>query len=365
MTSIFERAHSYVEALAALDPYAATLKGLPGHDAGATDFSQDGAAARADLDRRTLQTLATLPVPGEHERIARDVMRERLQARLDAYEAGEHLRDLRILFSPSASPRRVFDQMPRTSDAHWEAIGTRLHLVSRSLGSYQAALDEGLRQGKPAAVRQAAAVAEQADVWGGRESPGGSFFHHMIESYPQPDSSLGRHLREGADQAAAAYLEFASYLRDRYAPQASPQDGVGEERYQIASRLSNGCQLDLAETYAWGWDELHRVEAEMATTAERILPGAGRAAVVELLATDPGRCVVGQEALQAWLQELHDRAIAELNGVHFDIPERIRHVEVMIPPPGEALAASYSPPSEDFARPGRTWWPTGSATTFP
>ena len=49
-----------------------------------------------------------------------------MQARLSAYDAGEHLRDLRILFSPSASPRRVFDQMARESEEDWEAIGRRL-----------------------------------------------------------------------------------------------------------------------------------------------------------------------------------------------------------------------------------------------
>ena len=37
----------------------------------------------------------------------------------------------------------------------------------------------------------------------------------------------------------------------------------------------------------------------------------------------------------------------------------------MIPPPGGALAPYYTGPSEDFTRPGRTWWPTGDATRFP
>jgi uncharacterized protein (DUF885 family) len=37
----------------------------------------------------------------------------------------------------------------------------------------------------------------------------------------------------------------------------------------------------------------------------------------------------------------------------------------MIPPPGGALAAYYTGPSEDLKRPGRTWWPTGGNTRFP
>jgi uncharacterized protein (DUF885 family) len=66
-----------------------------------------------------------------------------------------------------------------------------------------------------------------------------------------------------------------------------------------------------------------------------------------------------------WLQELHDQALAELHGRHFDIPEPIRKIEVMIPPPGGAAAAYYTGPSEDLSRPGRTWWPTGGNMKFP
>jgi uncharacterized protein (DUF885 family) len=365
LATVFEIAHDYVEAFAALDPYGATLKGIPGHDAEATDYSPDGATARADLHRRTLQALATAPIESEHERIARDVMRERLQAYRDAHDAGEHLQYLRILFNPSASPRRVFDQMPRGSEEDWEAINRRLHLLPGSLSSYRAALDEGRRQGKLAALRQATAVAEQADTWGGRQAAGASFFHRIVDSYPQPDSTLGRQLAAGADRAAAAYLDFADYLRTTYAPHAPEHDGVGAERYQLASRESNGIELDLAETYAWGWEELHRVEGEIRKTAERVLPGADLQAVWRLLATDPARCIDGSDPFRAWLQDLHDRALDALDGVHFDIPPQIRRIEVMIPPPGGELAASYTPPAEDFSRPGRTWWPTGSATVFP
>src|SRR5436309_10467076 len=37
----------------------------------------------------------------------------------------------------------------------------------------------------------------------------------------------------------------------------------------------------------------------------------------------------------------------------------------MIPPAGGALIPYYSGPSEDFSRPGRTWWPVDGRTRFP
>jgi uncharacterized protein (DUF885 family) len=87
--------------------------------------------------------------------------------------------------------------------------------------------------------------------------------------------------------------------------------------------------------------------------------------VVQLLETDKSRVVEGEDAYKAWLQTLHDEALAELHGRHFDIPEPIRRIEVMIPPPGGAAAAYYTGPSEDLSRPGRTWWPTGGNPVFP
>jgi uncharacterized protein (DUF885 family) len=60
-----------------------------------------------------------------------------------------------------------------------------------------------------------------------------------------------------------------------------------------------------------------------------------------------------------------DATIDDLDGTHFDIPPQIRRVEAMIAPPGGAAAMYYTPPSEDFSRPGRTWYPTQGRTTFP
>ena len=59
-----------------------------------------------------------------------------------------------------------------------------------------------------------------------------------------------------------------------YSAIASPEDPVGAERYRLFARYHNGTNLDLAETYSWGWEELHRIESRMEELVERILPGA-------------------------------------------------------------------------------------------
>jgi uncharacterized protein (DUF885 family) len=87
--------------------------------------------------------------------------------------------------------------------------------------------------------------------------------------------------------------------------------------------------------------------------------------VVHRLETDPERSIDGVDAFRDWLQALMDRTIAELDGTHFDIAEPVKRVEAMIAPPGGAAAMYYTRPSEDFKRPGRTWYPTLGKTRFP
>ena len=110
------------------------------------------------------------------------------------------------------------------------------------------------------------------------------------------------------------------YLVEEYAPHATEHDPVGRERYSLYARDFNGIELDLDETYAWGWEELHRIEHAMRAVAERIIPGVDVDEVIEHLETDPNRAIEGVDEFRRWNQELLDTTVAELDGTHFDIP---------------------------------------------
>ena len=364
MSRVYELADEHVERSAELDPLSATFRGIAGHDAEMTDLSPDGLAARAALDSDTLAAVRTATVEGDRDRVARDLLIERLELQGELHDAGEDLRALRILFSPVQQVRQVFDLMPSDTEDDWRTIATRLALVPAGLDGLRRTLREGLDRGVLAARRQALACADQASTWAG--GPGGEdgFFSGLAAGYPT-DDALRRDLEAAAAAAGAAYADLARFLREEYAPRAPEADAVGRERYGLWCRLFNGTDLDPEETYAWGWDELHRIEAAMAADAERIAPGQGLAAAVEVLETDPARAIEGEDALRSWLQELMDRTVDALDGVHFDIPGPVRRVEAMIAPPGGAAAMYYTGPSEDFSRPGRTWYPTLGKTRFP
>ena len=362
-------ADHYVDRHAILDPVGATLEGIADHDTEMTDYSPDAAEERMELDRSTLRSLAAVTPASEQERVAAEMMGDRLSINVALYELGEHLRDLNVLGSPVQGIRMVFDQMPTDTEHDWETIAARVGLVREGLSSLQAAYDEGKAQGLVAARRQVVGCVQQAEVWAGTgDAKRVPFFQSLVERFDASgiDSpGLRATLAGRADDATAAYASFARYLIDEYSPFASDRDPVGAERYAVWARVFNGTELDLLETYAWGWDELHRIEHAMRSVGERILPDESLTSVIELLESDPARSIEGEDNLRAWLQNLMDTTISELDGVHFDIPEPVKRVEAMIAPPGGAAAMYYTGPSEDFSRPGRTWYPTLGKTRFP
>jgi uncharacterized protein (DUF885 family) len=257
--------------------------------------------------------------------------------------------------------------MPKATEQDWRHIAGRLANVPGALAGYRVSLSQGLAARKVAAKRQVEECAKQAETWSGLKPGSPSFFSTLLDAYEGAgvgSASLKSDLEAGVRGAEDAYAALRSFLLNDYQPKAADRDGCGPERYALNSRVFNGCELDLHDTYRWGWDELYRIESDMAATAEKIHSGSV-AEALHLLETDPARSIDSVEEFQTWLQELHDQALDDLDGTHFDIDPRIKRMEVMIPPPGGALAPYYTGPSEDFTRPGRTWWPQGTRTRFP
>ena len=367
--AVAEIADHYVERYASLDPVGATSAGIAGHDGAMTDFSPEGNEDRVELSRSTLRSLAAVQPASEAERIAAETMTGRLSINVALYELGEHLRALNVLDSPIQGIRQVFDQMPNATAHDWETIAGRMSLVPEALSSLQASYNEGIAQGLVAARRQVVGCVAQVEVWAGTaDASTKPFFDGLVDRFDASGvdaPGLRATLTERAGRATTAYASFARYLVEEYSPHATEHDPVGAERYAVWARVFNGTELDLEDTYAWGWDELHRIEHAIQMVGERILPGEPLGSVIDLLESDPKRSIDGEDNLRAWLQDLMDTTIAELDGVHFDIADPIKRVEAMIAAPGGAAAMYYTPPSEDFSRPGRTWYPTLGKTHFP
>lgn len=366
MTSpVYQLSDTYIEESAALDPATATYLGIAGYDHLMTDFSPGGHDARAALDRQTLSKLNELDASSDDDRLAAGVLRESLELSGLEHQAGEHLRAIRVIAGDVDSARSIFDLMPTDTADHWNVIGQRLSHVPEAFAGMCESWKLGLQRNIVAPRRQVLAVADQLDTWSGKVG-GSAFFESFVEHASSVHGAPMDSLRREAKRASAALAATADYLRNEYAAKADPQDGVGPDRHALARRRYLGMSIDAQEAYAWGWQEVRRLDAEIARVADQITPGASVDEVRTLLDTDPARSIHGEEALRDWLQELMDEAMDFLiaNG-HFEIPQSIRRCEAMISPPGGAAAMYYTGPSEDLTRPGRTWYPANGRTLFP
>jgi len=362
-TPIYSLSDRFIDEMAALDPLAATYLGVAGYDDKMTDFSPAGHDARATHAAQTLTALDALSPSDDADRLAAGVLRNDLELAVAEHTAGEHLRGIRVIAGDLDGARSVFDLMPTGSEGDWENIAARMEAFPTTLAGMRASWQEGLARGVAAPVRQALAVAGQAAAWAGSSDDG---FFAGFAATAQVSEVLSRRLQSAARDCSAALSETAAFLRGEYARRADPNDGVGEERHSFARRRYLGMSVDAKDAYDWGWDEVARLDAEILRVGEEILPGASAAEVRHLLDTDPVRAVHGETNLRNWLQELMDEAMVFLiDNHHFDIPQSIRRCEAMISPPGGAAAMYYTGPSEDLARPGRTWYPLNGRTSVP
>lgn len=368
MTAVFDLADSIVEGTAAADPVASTFMGVAGYADRLTDYGPEAAASRAAQARSWLAELDDLPVAGDDDRLAAAVVRERLGTRLALFDAGEHLRDINVLGSPPQILRDVFALLPTSTDADWADVVARLEALPGAVESVRAAYQEGVAQGVVPARRQVLGAARTVAVTAGLETEGDEapspWFEGLVAGYDGDDAGLRGRLAAAAASATGCYAELAGWLREHYAPAAGETDAVGAERYRVLARAYTGAELDLEETYAWGWADLGRITSRMTECAARLYGGVSPAEAAARLDEDPEHTIEGAEQAREWLQQITDSTIATFDGRYFDIPEQMRACEAVLAPPGGAAAPYYTAPSEDFSRPGRTWLPVMGQTRF-
>ncbi|RUQ07473.1 DUF885 domain-containing protein [Microbacterium sp. HSID17254] len=355
-------ADEWVDRIAVLAPTLGTYIGRSEVNDRFGDLSPEGHEEIAAATRATLDTLSALEPVDAIDEVTKTDLSAELRLDLELHEAKWHLRDLNVIASAAQDVRSAFDLMPTATVEDWEVISTRLSAVPAALRGYVETLRLGIAEGVTPARRQVAEVATQIDRYIADDGFFAAFVAHADPEEGQLPASLARTLADNSAAARVAYGELRRFLAEELAPEAGETDAVGRDLYALNSRRFLGATIDLDETYEWGREELARMVAEQTAIANEILPGASVEEAVAHLESDPARKLVGTEALQRWMQETSDRAVAELGASHFDIPEAIRTLECMIAPTQEG-GIYYTGPTDDFSRPGRMWWSVPEGVT--
>lgn len=350
---IFELSDRLVDEIATLSPIAATYMGIPGHDHLWQDFSPAGVATAAEVFVDYRNRARRLPEPQDDwERLALRVLLDYIDDTLSQIEHQDHLRDVNNAASPLQAIVQVFDMMDTSTAEGCSNLSARLNAMGEVLGGYQASLEAGLESGLVAARRQVVSAMDECRSHAGD----GSFLFALSDR--MHECSVAE--REAAvETAQAAFTHFAGFLENRYLPLAPEADGVGRARYIRSARRFLGADLDPVATYAWGWSEVVKIWDRMQRVAAQVAPGRTVAEVLELLKTDPGRCLPDEAAFLSFIGDRQRDAVDRLAGVHFDIPDEVRSVDVKLAPAGSALGAYYHQPSEDFSRPGAVFYSMG------
>ena len=348
-------ANAWVETITKLSPSFATGVGSPIGADRLDDFSPEGHNEYANQAKTVLAKLNQAQATDETDRVTKDAMTNDLSLTLEMHEAKLYRRDLNNIASPAQGIRDVFDLSPTATVGDWENLAARMKAVTDALDGYQQSLREGITAKDAPSKRQVEINIQQALEIAAEDG----FFINFAKEAKTDEGELPQGLRaeleQAAKQATRSYGEFAEFLKKELLPAASSEDAIGKERYELFSRGFLGAKIDLDATYQWGIEELARVVEEQTRVADQIRSGASIEEAVKFLDDDANRKLNGTDALKAWMQEKSDEAIAKLNGVHFEIAEPMKKLECMIAPT-QSGGIYYTPPTDDFSRPGRMWW---------
>lgn len=356
-TPIFRLSDEYITEATKLSPISATFLGIPGYDDQLDDFSLAGSKKKPELIRETLRKLANMPPQNENDRIAAAVMQERLSSELALYDSYENQLVCAVIASPAINIRQVFEVMPYGNAEEISNITSRLNAVKSAHDSWKSSLIDLAKMGKRAPKRQISGVADQLMAFSKGAYSGFAKRIDPENKYPELHAAGA-----SADKSAG---EMGEWLRVSHLPDAIDHDGLGHARYAAWARHFTGADLDLRNTYEWGLADLARINERMWKVARTIKPDAtSLKEVAEFLDNDPKYVVKGSDVLIEMLKEFTEEATAKMDGVYFDIDERIKFCDARLAPEGSAAAPYYQSPSEDLSRPGITWFPTQGKDVF-
>ena len=356
-SEIFAISDEYIDTLGRMSPMAATTLGIPGYDHLLDDFSIAAETKAADYRRDVLKRIKAMEPIDDIDRIAKEVLIERVEALLKLFDSKESITTYGALTNPGAAIRSVFSLMNTQGPEAIANVTSRLNAIGAALDSWKSTIEAMQALGKGTARRQVLVISEQLEIHG---SDG---YAEMARSIDPEGTYADLHL--AAQNAETACMSMAAWMRDVHAPRSLDIDGVGAARYAPWARYFTGADLDLRATYEWGVADLEQINARMYKAAEKLgLAGKSLKEVAEYCEDSELYRIDGAENLLAKLKEFTQEAIEHLDGVYFDIDPRIIFCDARIAPVGSAAAPYYESPSEDLSRPGTTWYPTLGHTRF-
>ncbi|MDY5784982.1 MULTISPECIES: DUF885 domain-containing protein [unclassified Corynebacterium] len=342
----------YVYDLAEISPTLATKIGVEGYDHELQDFGPEYWDRVADRLRDMVADIDALNDCTDEsddeddfdntDHLTAAILRERLTLELDLHHQGEFLRMLNNIDSPVQHIRDAFAMMPKVTPADLDNVESRLNQVRNSLHGYRESLAEAAAQGNVATHRQIDAVINQCEAFAEDES-----FLERLGFPPEHPAVV---------EAKDAFEEMADWLSTELSVQADHEDGVGRERYELFSQYFLGTKIDVDEAYDAVLHDLEEtVEKQREIAHELFGSDCTVQAAYRRLNEDERYTLHGIDELREWVQETTGAAMDVFARDYFTLPDPVRTLAFDVDKGGSG-GVYYTPPSDDFLRPGTIWW---------
>lgn len=339
-SDIMTLADDFLLSLCKLDPLFASEEGFSEFDNQVGDLSPQMNSDKAQLAKATIDRINDIDVGTKEEKLCADVLKDYCKDIVDSFVNDDWVRCINIVTNPLDVIQTTCYNIDENDTEALEKRDQKISEIYKSLQSFQETFRYGAANSCLPKMSQLKRMAHNCALYANDPL--------FIKS-----------------DARKAYLEFGSFLMDEIIPKSDPVDAVGEEVYSRCASHHLGKKIDARETYDWGWDEINSLLVETEEVIKEICPGKTYLEAIEHVSNDEERTARSPKELQEFLQNLLNESIEQLNGTHFDIDHRLLNIEACLLDEAGSSAMFYTAPTDDFSRPGRTYYPVNGKKIFP
>ena len=328
---IFNIADDFLKKINDLNPLEASEEGFSAYDDQIGDLSPLRHDNTAILAKDTIKQLNNHLPKDFNEKLCSDVLGDYCKDLVDEYDSLDYLRGISFIDNPLDLIHVSTLNIDFSSKRARENLAIKIAKIPESLNSYKETLLFAKNKKALPRNRQIARMIGNCDIYAAEP-----LFQNSV--------------------APSAFLDFKKFLESKIINSTIERDAVGIEYYKRSAQRHLGKEIDVYETFLWGFEEVRTLLREADTVAAKITPGEGYLAAVNFLESDPEYTLHTPGELKSFLKMLIVEALDDLDGKHFDIDPRLKNIE--------AATIEESATSDDFTRSARTYYPINGKTKF-
>ena len=322
-------ANSYVEDLRRCEPVLATYAGIAGHDdqlhrllpGRLSRPAPTWPAPRSPAPGRQNPSTSANRSPRGHARAARARCRDAAPRRTESRSQRRRVPDAR----PAPGLRPDADGRRRRLAQHRRPARCRSR--TRSTATAPRWRPRPRRATWPPAAR-CVGCARECRAWtaaarASTSSPG------WPDAATPPDDIRRRVQEARRGRAATRTRRFGHYLADELAPRGRATRRRARALHARVALLPRRRRSTSRRPTPWGWEELTRIEAEMAGSPPGSSPAAPSTTRSPRSTPIPTRTSHGQGGVPRLDAGAGRRTVADMADTHFDIPEPVRRIECL------------------------------------